>query len=67
MYGAFQDRLKTHKNEIRGFPNKTLKWQLRVLSAVLEGRSITFRVGTLLFPYRAQYLTFGIFRLRLNC
>lgn len=43
VYGAFQDRLKTHKNEIRGFPNKTLKWQLRVLSAVLEGRSITFR------------------------
>lgn len=44
VYGAFQDRLETHKNEIKRLINKRLKWQLRVLSAVIEGRSITFRV-----------------------
>lgn len=43
VYGAFQGCIESHKNEIRRLPNRTLKWQLRVLSAVLEGRSITFR------------------------
>ncbi|KAJ3573887.1 hypothetical protein NP233_g2139 [Leucocoprinus birnbaumii] len=43
VYGAFQDRLDTHKNEIKRLTNKRLKWQLRILSAIIEGRSITFR------------------------
>ncbi|KAF9452470.1 hypothetical protein P691DRAFT_804603 [Macrolepiota fuliginosa MF-IS2] len=43
VYKAFQERLDKHKREIRRLTNKRLKWQLRVLSAVMEGRSITFR------------------------
>ncbi|XP_006460023.1 hypothetical protein AGABI2DRAFT_191794 [Agaricus bisporus var. bisporus H97] len=43
VYSAFQERLDRHRHEVRRLPSKQLKWQLRVLSAVMEGRTITFR------------------------
>ncbi|EIN10712.1 hypothetical protein PUNSTDRAFT_65559, partial [Punctularia strigosozonata HHB-11173 SS5] len=43
VYKAFVERLDSHQHEINRTANKRLKWQLRVLKAVMEGRSTTFR------------------------
>ncbi|KAJ7638732.1 hypothetical protein FB45DRAFT_740212 [Roridomyces roridus] len=43
VYRAFVDRLDEHKNAIQYKVSKRLRWQLRVMRTVLEGRSTTFR------------------------
>ncbi|KAJ7507712.1 hypothetical protein B0H11DRAFT_1704780 [Mycena galericulata] len=43
VYKAFVERLDEHKNAIQFKLSKRLKWQLRVLRTVLEGRTTTFR------------------------
>ncbi|KAJ7699998.1 hypothetical protein B0H17DRAFT_1158033 [Mycena rosella] len=43
VYKAFVERLDEHKNAIQFKLTKRLKWQLRVLRSVLEGRTTTYR------------------------
>ncbi|KAJ7499005.1 hypothetical protein FB451DRAFT_1427791 [Mycena latifolia] len=43
VYKAFVERLDEHKNAIQFKLTKRLKWQLRILRTVLEGRTITYR------------------------
>jgi len=43
VFKAFQDRVYKYKSEINRTVSKRLKWQIRVLETVLEGRSTTFR------------------------
>ncbi|KAH0587472.1 hypothetical protein H2248_006256 [Termitomyces sp. 'cryptogamus'] len=43
VYKAFVDRLDQHKTVIQTSLSRRLKWQLRVLRAVLEGRNTTYR------------------------
>ncbi|KAJ3820149.1 hypothetical protein F5880DRAFT_1590253 [Lentinula raphanica] len=43
VYRAFVERLSQHDKPIRRSLSRRLKWQLRVLKAVLEGRTTTFR------------------------
>ncbi|KAJ3766366.1 hypothetical protein FB446DRAFT_758223 [Lentinula raphanica] len=43
VYRAFVERLSQHDKPIRRSLGRRLKWQLRVLKAVLEGRTTTFR------------------------
>ncbi|KAJ6516003.1 hypothetical protein C8R45DRAFT_811479 [Mycena sanguinolenta] len=43
VYKAFVERLDEHKAGIQNKLSKRLKWQLRVLRAVLEGRTTTYR------------------------
>ncbi|KAJ7904430.1 hypothetical protein B0H14DRAFT_2328319, partial [Mycena olivaceomarginata] len=43
VYKAFVERLDTHKTAIQNKLSKRLKWQLRVLRTVLEGRTTTYR------------------------
>ncbi|KAJ3800424.1 hypothetical protein GGU11DRAFT_742508 [Lentinula aff. detonsa] len=43
VYKAFVERLEKNEKVIRQSLSRRLKWQLRVLKAVLEGRTITFR------------------------
>ncbi|KAK1236745.1 hypothetical protein PQX77_000101 [Marasmius sp. AFHP31] len=43
VYKAFVERLDRHENEIRGSCSRRLRWQFRVLRAVLESRTITYR------------------------
>ncbi|KAJ7047456.1 hypothetical protein C8F04DRAFT_1058891 [Mycena alexandri] len=43
VYKAFAERLDEHKNAIQFKLTKRLKWQLRVLRTVLEGRTTTYR------------------------
>ncbi|KAJ6599150.1 hypothetical protein DFH09DRAFT_903098 [Mycena vulgaris] len=43
VYKAFVERLDEHKNAIQFKLSKRLKWQLRVLKTVLEGRTTTYR------------------------
>ena len=44
IYRAFVERLEKHKAPIQRLLSRRLKWQLRVLKAVLEGRTTTFHV-----------------------
>ncbi|KAG9317556.1 hypothetical protein JVU11DRAFT_1762 [Chiua virens] len=39
VFRAFADRIDTHRNAIHRHLNRRLKWQLRVLRQVLEGRN----------------------------
>ncbi|KAF9006464.1 hypothetical protein BDQ17DRAFT_1464132 [Cyathus striatus] len=43
VYKAFADRLHLHRSEVEKTCNRRLKWQLRILEAGLQGRTITFR------------------------
>lgn len=43
VYKAFVERLDQHKAAIQAKLAKRLKWQLRVLRTVLEGRTTTYR------------------------
>ncbi|KAI3612582.1 hypothetical protein WG66_009907 [Moniliophthora roreri] len=43
VYKVFAERLDKHENTIRRTASKRLKWQLRVLRAVIEGRNNTYR------------------------
>jgi len=43
VYKAFVERLDEHKHAIQFKLTKRLKWQLRVLRTVLEGRTTTYR------------------------
>ncbi|KAF8211199.1 hypothetical protein K438DRAFT_1806875 [Mycena galopus ATCC 62051] len=43
VYKAFVERLDEHKTAIQNKLSRRLKWQLRVLRAVLEGRTTTYR------------------------
>ncbi|KAJ6539260.1 hypothetical protein B0H19DRAFT_961215 [Mycena capillaripes] len=43
VYKAFIERLDEHKTAIQAKLSKRLKWQLRVLRTVLEGRTTTYR------------------------
>ncbi|KAJ6509900.1 hypothetical protein C8R47DRAFT_964303 [Mycena vitilis] len=43
VFKAFVERLEEHKTAIQFKCSKRLKWQLRVLRAVLEGRTTTYR------------------------
>ncbi|KAJ6538597.1 hypothetical protein B0H10DRAFT_2140615 [Mycena sp. CBHHK59/15] len=43
VYKAFVERLDQHKNVIQFKLTRRLKWQMRVLRTVLEGRSTTYR------------------------
>ncbi|KAJ7129774.1 hypothetical protein C8R44DRAFT_908697 [Mycena epipterygia] len=43
VYKAFVERLEEHKTAIQFKLTKRLKWQLRVLRTVLEGRTTTYR------------------------
>ncbi|RDB22675.1 hypothetical protein Hypma_010292 [Hypsizygus marmoreus] len=43
VYKAFVDRLDRHKAAIQNSLTRRLKWQLRVLKTVLEGRTMTYR------------------------
>ncbi|KAJ7179908.1 hypothetical protein C8R43DRAFT_1055888 [Mycena crocata] len=43
VYKAFVERLDEHKTAIQFKLSKRLKWQLRVLRTVLEGRTTTYR------------------------
>ncbi|KAG6918932.1 hypothetical protein DXG01_010587 [Tephrocybe rancida] len=43
VYKAFVDRLDLHKVDIQNSLSRRLKWQLRVLRTVLEGRTTTYR------------------------
>ncbi|KAJ7095297.1 hypothetical protein B0H15DRAFT_828923 [Mycena belliarum] len=43
VYKAFVERLDEHKSPIQFKLSKRLKWQLRVLRTVLEGRTTTYR------------------------
>ncbi|KAK7061647.1 hypothetical protein R3P38DRAFT_2493853 [Favolaschia claudopus] len=43
VYKAFVDRLDAHKTAIQNKLSKRLKWQLRILRTVLEGRTTTYR------------------------
>ncbi|KAJ7937135.1 hypothetical protein B0H13DRAFT_2226543 [Mycena leptocephala] len=43
VYKAFVERLDEHKTAIQSKLTKRLKWQLRVLRTVLEGRTTTYR------------------------
>lgn len=43
VYNAFVERTHAHRVAIAKLPNKRLKWQLRVLEKVGEGRRITYK------------------------
>ncbi|KAF9055169.1 hypothetical protein BDZ89DRAFT_1055775 [Hymenopellis radicata] len=43
IYKAFREKLDTHKDMIRQKLGRRLKWQIRVLTTVVEGRSTTYR------------------------
>ncbi|KAJ3502177.1 hypothetical protein NLJ89_g9007 [Agrocybe chaxingu] len=43
VYKAFVERVERHKLEIQRSCGRRLRWQLKVLKDVLEGRSVTFR------------------------
>lgn len=43
VYKAFVDRLDQHKVAIQNSTSRRLKWQLRLLRTVLEGRTTTYR------------------------
>jgi hypothetical protein len=45
VYKAFIERLDHGQSVINRTSSKRLKWQLRVLKAVMEGRSTTLRVS----------------------
>ncbi|KAF8558887.1 hypothetical protein OG21DRAFT_1474706 [Imleria badia] len=42
VFRAFADRIDTHRNAIHRNLSRRLKWQLRVLRQVLEGRNTTY-------------------------
>lgn len=44
VFRAFADRIDTHRNAIHRHVSRRLKWQLRVLRQVLEGRNTTYSV-----------------------
>jgi len=44
VFKALQDRLNAHKAEIREKCSRRLKWQFRVIQAVMDSRSTTLRV-----------------------
>lgn len=43
VFKAFQDLVHKHKSAIQKTASKRLRWQIRVLSAVMEGRTRTYR------------------------
>lgn len=43
MYKAFVERLELHKGAIQRTLSRRLRWQLRILAKVLEGRNTTYR------------------------
>ena len=45
VYKAFTERLDQNKREIDRKCNRRLRWQMRVLRAVMDGRTITYRVS----------------------
>lgn len=45
VYKAFVDRLDSHKHAIERTCTRRLKWQLRVLRTVMEGRNTSYRVS----------------------
>ena len=44
VFRAFADRIDTCRNSIHRHLSRRLKWQLRVLRQVLEGRNTTYSV-----------------------
>ena len=46
VYKAFQERVRANKDSIARTCTKRLKWQMRVLDRVMDGRTITYRVCT---------------------
>lgn len=44
VFRAFADRIDTHRIVIRRHLSRRLKWQLRVLRQVLDGRTTTYSV-----------------------
>jgi hypothetical protein len=44
VYKAFVERLELHKGAIQRTLSRRLRWQLRILAKVLEGRNTTYRV-----------------------
>lgn len=44
VFRAFVDRIDTHRNAIHRDLTRRLKWQLRVLRQVLEGRHTSYSV-----------------------
>lgn len=47
VFRAFADRTEMHRSAIHRNLSRRLKWQLRLLGQVLEGRNTTYRVGAL--------------------
>ena len=45
VYKAFTDRLDQHKQAVSRTCTRRLRWQMRVLRAVMEGRSTTYSVS----------------------
>lgn len=45
VYKAFVDRIDKHKHAIERTCARRLKWQLRVLRTVMEGRTTNYRVS----------------------
>jgi hypothetical protein len=46
VFKAFQERVRACKDSIARTCTRRLKWQIRVLERVMEGRSITYRVSS---------------------
>lgn len=44
VYKAFIDRIDKHRRAIERTASRRLKWQIRVLAKVLDGRNTTYRV-----------------------
>jgi hypothetical protein len=42
VYKAFVERVEEHKHEIQQSASKRLKWQIRLLRVILEGRNTTY-------------------------
>jgi hypothetical protein len=54
VYKAFVERIELHKGAIQRMLSRRLRWQLRVLVKVLEGRNTTYRVRPCwISPYSA--------------
>jgi len=43
VYKAFMEQVERHKGAIQNALNRRLRWQIRILAKVLEGRNTTYR------------------------
>ena len=55
VYKAFVDRLDKHQQAINRTCTRRLKWQMRVLRTVMEGRNTNFRVSRLLLGCASMF------------